>query len=134
MDKKKMGWIGAVLVVLTVVLAVFVPGKAENPKKQEESFVSLAETDGGEERRREEIPFDSETVVSTESEESFQEESDIDVSFYEPKGILLYEENFDNAKDSFGFEKASRRNGKLYLAENMSGSELSTKKFDSILF
>ena len=35
MDKKKMGWIGAVLVVLTVVLAVFVPGKAENPKKQE---------------------------------------------------------------------------------------------------
>ncbi len=133
MDKKKMGWIGAVLVALTVVLAVFVPGKAENPKKQEESFVSLAEMDGGEEWRREEIPFDSEMVVWTESEESFQEESDIDISFYEPKGILLYEENFDNAKDSFGFEKASRRNGKLYLAENMSGSELSTKKFDHLM-
>lgn len=135
MRRRKVGWIGAAMIALTVLFMIFIPAETENPKQRTDTPAPRTTNTGTKKVKKEEKETYGRDTIEFESKEDFEEEDKISINEkdYEPKGKLLLDENFDYADDLFGFAKASARDGSLKLTEDMSNHEISVKNFDHVI-
>lgn len=132
MGKRKTGFLCAGVICILAFAVVF--ASVEEKKTAQKKEVSASEemiVRDLQEAEEKEAKEETERYEEEELTEVFRETEAAEA--YQPKGELLLSENFDYAEDTFGFDKASLKEGALRLTERVQSSETSVKLFDHVI-